>query len=62
MSQISLEEKYSIPKGTKLEMLKMGRFRILKPDFTKLTSGMLKGKHISSEEILSEYESAGGRH
>ena len=62
MSLISLEKKYPFPKGLKLEILKMGRFRILKPDITKLTSGILKGKHINSEEILSEYESTGGRH
>lgn len=60
MSQSLLKEKWL--KQPKLEILKIGKFQIRKSNLTKLTSGLLRGKHISSEEILTEYESRGGRH
>jgi len=43
-------------------VLRRGKFRILKPNFTKLTSGLIKHPHISAEKILFEYETTGGKH
>lgn len=45
-----------------LSVFKRGKFKILKPNFTKLTSGLIKGPHIKTDKILSEYEISGGRH
>lgn len=46
----------------KLEPLKKGIFIVFKPNFTRRTAGALKGKHISSDKVLREYETSGGRH
>lgn len=52
----------TITNRKKLTVFKRGRFKALKPNFTKLTSGIIEGTHIPVEKILSEYETSGGKH